>query len=415
MKRLNSLASPTLLPRLSLILLSISFYLWLFASDWLPLRIQNIIGRNPYMDLESVINASKCYSSIGDSVYSSLDQCGYQYGSFLLRFINFFNLGSINMITLGTALFISVFSVVLMVAFFSVRTNRQAILAFVFVSSPGSWLLFERGNFDLLIFLMVSLALIFMHTRFSFVTVLLISMTALMKFYTLPLLLLYVIVEKNRYLRIGASVALSLISFLVLVDIFKAPGFPIPTFVAFGLLAPGLWVNFFAWRFDIPFAFGTPYLYLIGISVFVAVALFISSLKPRLTVSVRSFSSPHGSALSRNAFLVFSGLYVSCFLAGMNYDYRLIFLVVALLLANFSFPSKAYSSFFLVAQIGALWSTVFFFGVTGPLHILFAIFGNLCQLVIAVHLLDAMYHIVTESIVSKRLFLFDSRSFRKVK
>ena len=334
------MSSPSLFPRLSLMLLSISFYVWLFTSDWLPLRVQNIIGHNPYMDLESVINASKCYDRIGDSVYSSLDQCGYQYGSFLLRFINFVNLDLIDLNILGASLFISVLFIVLMVAFFSVRTNRQAVVALIFVTSPGSWLLFERGNFDLLIFLLVSLALLFMHTRFSFVTVVLIAMSALMKFYTLPLLLLYVLVEKNRYLRIGACLALFFISYLVLIDIFKAPGFPNPTFVAFGLLAPGLWANFFAWRFDIPFVLEAPYLYVIGVIVLVAVALFISYLKPQPKVFVRLFSSLSGNALARNAFLVSSGLYVSCFLAGMNYDYRLIFLVVALLLADFSFPSK---------------------------------------------------------------------------
>ena len=376
--------------------------------------MQNIIGRSPYMDLESVIKASNCYGRIGDSVYSSLDQCGYQYGSFLLRFINFFSLGSMDLNLLGATLFISVLALVLIVAFFSVSSIRQTTIALVFVTSPGFWLLFERGNFDLLIFLLVSFALLFMQTRFSFFTILLISVTALMKFYTLPLLLLYILVEKNRHLRIGAIIALVIVSPLALIDIFKAPGFPNPTFVAFGLLSPGLWMNFFAWRLNIPFQLETPLLYLIGVITFVGAAVFISFLKPALKVSVRSFSSPSGSTLARNAFLIFSGMYVSCFLAGMNYDYRLAFLVVALLLADFSFPSKRYSVFFLIAEIGALWSTVFFFGLTGPLHILLAAFGNLCQLVIAIHLLGAIYLIVNDSVVLKRLSHLKSRSFRKV-
>ena len=152
MSRLNPTRSSVLLSRLALMLLCTSFYLWLFVSDWLPLRMQNIIGRSPYMDLESVIKASNCYGRIGDSVYSSLDQCGYQYGSFLLRFINFFSLGSMDLNLLGATLFISVLALVLIVAFFSVSSIRQTTIALVFVTSPGFWLLFERGNFDLLIF-----------------------------------------------------------------------------------------------------------------------------------------------------------------------------------------------------------------------------------------------------------------------
>jgi hypothetical protein len=414
MLRSNPTSSSTLLPRLSLMLFCISFYVWLFVSDWWPLRIQNIVGPSPYMDLESVLNASKCYGGIGDSVYSSRDQCGYQYGSFLLRFINFFSLDSIELNTLAATLFISVLSIVLLVAFFSVRNVHQAIMALVLVTSPGSWLLFERGNFDLLIFLLVSFAILFMHTRFSFITILMISITALMKFYTLPILLLYILVQKNRHLRLWAFFALAFISFLVLIDIFKAPGFPIPTFVAFGLLSPGLWVNFFAWRFNIPFELGIPLLYLIGIIAFVGVTLFISHMKLQVKVTVRSFSSPSSSALARNAFLVFSCTYFSCFLAGMNYDYRLIYLVIALLLVDFSFISKRYSVFFLIAKIGALWSTVFFFGITGPIHVSLAVFGNLCQLVIAIHLLSATYQIVSDSVIFKRSSFFESLSFRKV-
>lgn len=376
-----------------------TFYMWLYFSKWWLLKVQNDLGGGPiYRDLESVLIAARCYERIGDTVYSTVETCGYQYGIFLLQFIQFFDLDSINLVLLGGFFILLVFLILLAVAVFSTRTTRQAVIAFLLVISPGPWLLFERGNIDILIIPLIALAAIFINSRFSIVAIVLIAVTALMKFYTLPLLLIYILIEKRVLLRIVAAVSIFVITPIILLDISRVSvGFPNPTFVAFGVPSPGLWLNFFAWRFGVPIELQGPQLYLIGYFIFFALVylMYFSPLRERLSFEpLLPSASP---VLGKNVFLLFSSVYLFCFLAGMNYDHRLTPLIISLLLLNTVFPKNQPSRWFLAVQLGALWATIFFFGVTGPIHVFLAIFGNICQLILAVYLLGAMYRTLESS------------------
>ena len=75
----------------------------------------------------------------------------------------------------------------------------------------------------------------------------------------------------------------------------------------------------------------------------------------------------------------------------MNYDYRLIFLIFALLVLNASYGELRRDWWFIATQVSALWATYFFFGATGPIPVLLAFFGNFCQLVLALYLMGAIY------------------------
>lgn len=413
MARVELFPSKSNTPRYILALGITAFYAWLYFSQWLPLKVQNIGGGRNYADLASVLNAAECYERIGDSVYSTVDTCGYQYGIFLLRFINLLNLNSISLELLGGAFFLIVFLILLGVAVYSASTKLQASMIFILAISPGPWLLFERGNFDLLILIFVSCAVLFVNSRLSILGILLIALTALMKFYTLPLLLVYVAVEKRLYLRIIGVITVGIVTPFVIFDILRAPSFPNPTFAAFGLPSPGLWLNFFAWRFDVPIVLDGPLQYLVGF-----VALFVGFYLIYFTGLSKKFSLAHhsptsGSVLDKNAFLFFSSLYLICYLAGMNYDYRLIFLIFALLLLNVVFPSNRVSRWFIVVQIAALWSTYFFFGATGAIPVLLAIFGNICQLILAIYLLGAVYRVLETFTAMQSIVNLVSKVFRK--
>jgi len=414
MARIVPVLIKLLTPRFSLAVGVVGFYGWLYFSQWWLLKIQNNIGggRN-YVDLASVLNAAQCFERIGDSVYSTVETCGFQYGIFLLRFIQFFNLDSANLELLGGILVVSAFLILLGIGMYSVKTRYQAKIAFFLTISPGPWLLFERGNFDLLIIILVTLGTLFLNSRFSILTVFFITLSALMKFYTLPLLLLYIVIEKRTYLRAVAAAAIVLVTPIILYDISRAPSFPNPTFVAFGLPSPGLWLNFFAWRFEVPIEFSGPLLYLIGSLVFFIGVYFIYFSSLRHKFSSGFLPSPTVSPFSRNVFLVSSGLYLSCFLAGMNYDYRLYFLIVSLLLLNQIFPDFRESRLFLILQISALWATVFFFGIDGPIHVLLAMFGNFCQLLLAIYLLGAMYRLLESPASFKWVVQLPNKIFRK--
>ena len=384
--------------RVILFLSITTFYMWLYFSQWWLLKVQNDLGGGRgYRDLDSVLNAARCYERIGDAVYSTAETCVYQYGVFLLQFIQFFNLDSINLVLLGGLFVLLVFLILLGVAVFSVRTNRQAVVAFLIVTSPGPWLLFERGNFDLLIVILVFLAAVFINSRLSILAILFITLTALMKFYTLPLLLVYILIEKRATLRIVAAISICFVTPIILFDISRSPSFPNPTFVAFGLPSPGLWVNFFASRYGVPIELSGPYLYFLGYLIFFACTYFIHFSSLRKKFSFQPYLPSTDSTLSKNVFLLFSSLYLFCFIAGMNYDYRLTFLIISLLLLNVVFPKNQPSRWFLSVQIGALWATIFFFGFTGPIHVFLAILGNICQLILAVYLLGAIYQTLESS------------------
>jgi hypothetical protein len=413
MARVELIPSKSNTPRYVTALGITAFYGWLYFSQWIPLKVQNIGGGRNYTDLASVLNAAQCYERIGDSVYSTVDTCGYQYGIFLLRFINLLNLDSINLELLGGVFFLIGFLILLGVAVYSASTGYQALMIFIFAISPGPWLLFERGNLDLLILMFVSLAVLFINSRLSILGILFIALTALMKFYTLPLLLVYVVVEKRLYLRIIGGITVGIVTPFVIFDISRAPSFPNPTFAAFGLPSPGLWLNFFAWRFNVPVVLDGPLQYLVGfLFLFVGFYLiYFSGLSKKFPHAY--LSSPSGSVRSKNAFLFFSSLYLICYLAGMNFDYRLVFLILALLLLNVVFPSGHISRWFTTVQIAALWSTYFFFGATGAIPVLLAIFGNICQLILAIYLLGPIYRILEPSSALKPLVDLLSKLFRK--
>ena len=376
-----------------------AFYVWHYLSQWWLLKVQNDIGGGRgYRDLESVLIAARCYERIGDSVYSTVETCGYIYGIFLLQFIQFFNLDSINLVLLGGFFVLLGFLILLGVAVFSARTTRQAVVAFLLVTSPGPWLLFERGNFDLLIIPLILLAAVFINSRLSIVAILLIAFTALMKFYTLPLLLVYILIEKRVLFRIVAAISICVVTPIILLDISRiSVGFPNQAFVTFGLPFPGLWLNFFAWRFGVPVELQGLQLYLLGYLIFFACVylMYLSPLRKRF--SFEPLLPSVGPSLGKNIFLLFSSLYLFCFLAGMNYDHRLTPLIISLLLLNVVFPKNQPSLWFLSVQIAALWATIFFFGVTGPIHVFLAILGNICQLILAVYLLGAIYQTLESS------------------
>jgi len=383
----TSLTSNRVLLALSLTL----FFAWIYLSEWIPLTIQKIGGGRNYIDLVSVLQAAECYKVEGSEIYSSLTTCGYQYGLFLLEFINVLHLNVLPFSFLGFILFAVVALILILLAVVTANTKSQSILAFVLVVSPGPWLLFERGNFDLLIIVFLALGVSAINTRFSIFTVLFFALTALMKFYTLPLLLLYFIIERNALLKKVALLSIIALLPIVINNIISAESHPNPLWVAFGLPAPGLWLNFFAHRYELPVELGMISLYVVGLAVvlFGLYLLYLSPIKGKfLAYELQGFSQ---TGLRSHAFLVSAGVYVSCFLAGMNYDYRLIFLIFALLLFNISYPKLSGNRWFVATQITALWATYFFFGAVGPIPVLLAILGNFCQLILALYLMGAMY------------------------
>lgn len=356
----------------------------LYLSGWKPLKIQGIGGGHEYGDLASVSHAASCYREIGAQVFTDKGSCGYQYGLFLLKLINFLRLNSLTPFALGGIFFIVVALLLVALGMRAAISRKHQYLVALVLLSPGPWLLFERGNFDLLIIIFLTITIFTLNTRISFVGAVLLLATALMKFYTFPLLLLYVLIEKNKWLKIVVSVASIAIIPPIASDIISAPGHPNPMYVAFGLTIPGLWVNFFAWRFNVDLVLGMIPLYLIGVVVFASAFVYYHTSTRTSTFKAKINNLSFSSDLEKNVFLFSSLTYVSCFLAGSNFDYRLIYLAIALVIINKSLPESTNLKLLIFLELSSLWFTYFYFGAIGAIPVLLSITGNAAQLALAV-------------------------------
>ena len=369
---------------------AVSFAL-LFISGWWPLKKQGNGGGHNYSDLQSVQHAAKCFKTIGRAVFHSTNGCSYQYGEFLLRFLNLTRLANTSGSLLGGIFFVLVASLIVILGALNTKGLTTGLLGIALILSTGPWLLFERGNFDLLIFLILFLAICATNTQLSPLTLVLVAMTALMKFYTWPLLLILFAVEKKNSARSFALI-LSIVTVpLMLRDIASATGHPNPLFAAFGLPAPGLWINFFAWRFKIPLILSVPSTYLVG-GVFILLVSYLayfSRLRERILFT--PIKSRISNSWQRSIFVSSTTVYLSCYLAGMNYDYRLIYLIISLVIVNATNVEVAQSKLFIAIELAALWLTYFFFGYTGVIPVLLALVGNICQLYLAIFLGRMLY------------------------
>jgi hypothetical protein len=72
-----------------------------------------------------------------------------------------------------------------------------------------------------------------------------------------------------------------------------------------------------------------------------------------------------------------------CYLAGINFDYRLIFLVACLILRLKANPELFGNKSFQVLAQSSLWLTYFFFGVIGAIPMILAVLGNIAQVLMA--------------------------------
>ena len=388
---LNGIRRLTTLQKSTIATLAIAFT-GLYLSSWKPLKIQGIGGGHDYADLASVLNAASCFREIGADVYMGTDKCGYQYGLFLLKLINLLHLNSLTPFFLGGLLFILVACLLLVTGALSSATRKHAVIACLILLSPGPWLLFERGNFDLLIILFLTVTVLTLNTRLSFIGAALLLATVLMKFYTFPLVLLYLLLEKNKWNKLAIGVSSLAIIPLMVSDIASAPGYPNPMYVAFGLPIPGLWVNFFAWRFNFDLVLGMFAQYVIGIVVFLSVLLYYRRSKNAYHFREMASGIEFKSSTEKNIFLFSSLTYVGCFLAGSNFDYRLIFLAISLALLNKAMADSLQSKMLIAAELAALWFTYFYFGAIGAIPVLLSITGNAAQLFLAVFLFFYLYN-----------------------
>jgi hypothetical protein len=167
-------------------------------STWLPLRFWSAWGGGNFLDTWQVLNYSKCYESIGIQIYSSeVGNCSnYLYGRTLVQVLNQLNIGPSFTQVFGYAFLLILAFVITYV--FQVEPVSDFVIISLVLLSPPILLLAERGNFDILIMFSLVIAVQLSEKNRNIYALAVIFGATLLKYYTAPLLLLFVIYKPTK-------------------------------------------------------------------------------------------------------------------------------------------------------------------------------------------------------------------------
>lgn len=340
-------------------LLFLSIYILHLASRWWVFRSTGIYG-GKFFDLESVVNSAECFSKQGIGIYQydPDEQCatGYMYGILLVYVIQLghFLVGSTTSLAyLGLVLFSVLLGVVAELSWNG--SIKTFLLILLFLSSPGPWLLIERGNADVIVVFLLVLAAWFMSRKNFKISFFILASTSFLKFYTYPLLLLVSHFMPTRKQKTAYIISAIILLPLLTWNISLVHGFPNSWFVSFG--APVIPKYPETLDIHIPQLFS----YIIGFSsVLITYTVFVRNKTVGKKVHLNWVMNPLASFKESLTFL--SGCtFLICYFGGTNYDYRLTFLslwAVGTLITNEK--SEYVSKGLITLILAALWMSDFF-------------------------------------------------------
>ena len=219
--------------------------------------------------------------------------------------------------------------------------------------SPGVVLLFERANLDLVILLLVFCSCAIANRRNTVLALLPLWVASLMKFYTLPLFafLVFVSWRESRPRFILASGLLLAAASVAVLDMARIPEFHQVGFNQFGLT---VWVHYFDWLELSP---SRLLAYAVGVSLPLVAFFTLSRLRFN---NLREFHLGRlDGGWQRSLEIYCSIIFVSCYFAGLSFDYRLIFLAIPaiLIIHRIRHLSSRLFTFIVVLLALALWGS----------------------------------------------------------
>ena len=331
-------------------------------TRWWVFRTTGIYG-GVFFDLQSVINSQKCFEQDGLDIYKydPTASCvgGYMYGISLM-----YILSAILTVTSSTTsiavigLFITSLILGVIASVYWTGTKRSALFLVICLSSPGTWLLVERGNIDQIVLMLLFAASLLISKKKEFFGVLLIGISVLLKFYTFPLLLVVALIFSSKKLKAFTITLACILLPITAWNISLIHGFPSSWFVSFGApIIP---------KFAETVGIFLPSLvsHTIGVLMLGVLVLIITSVPAvqRFRIGEKILTQP--KELEEVLTFIFGVTFVSCYLSGTNYDYRLIYLATFGLGLLKNVAHTGYNNLFLAGPlIISLWCTDFFFGI----------------------------------------------------
>ena len=305
------------------------FYLFYELNSYLRypfLRVGDAWFDRKFDDTYQVLNSAKCYATIGRSIYDQIT-CSYLYGSPLLDVINFIGVSPMNVDFVGELFLyfnIMIFTFISVRAYNKFGIKRILLCVLIFISPPFHYLI-ERGNFDTLIILMLLISCIFISRGKLIFGSIFLGIASVIKFYTLPVLLIYLLYlkfSKSKHLKFHLAIGIitGLIVFRDYLHIRGILGSGTGGYGGtFGLKSIALYANHLSTYFNTTLVFLVT---ILSFTLVIFVILFKFSLRKPRFHALDSFSYVIQ--------LVFGLQIVICYLITINNDYRLSILGVFL-------------------------------------------------------------------------------------
>ena len=294
--------------------------------NWPLLKYWGVKGHIDFADLNSVLGSADCFRTIGFEIYSYPigHECAYNYGSWLMRSINGLGLKESFTNIIG---WLFIFAISCLLAFVLAHAKVKLIdfiFGLIIFVSPPIMLLLERGNFDILIILLIVFSAKLAAVKKINLSLIVIFASFLYKFYTVGLVLIMSLFSRTSRAFIFWIFALGFGIFQVTLDFQRGPGFINTERISFGGPIFGIYLKYLG--LDLPYL----YCLIIGI-LLLLIGVWLFSLKSFPTnqyfVDLRE-TNPERN-FSYFIFLFFIVVHTSCYILGMNFDYRLIMVAIA--------------------------------------------------------------------------------------
>jgi hypothetical protein len=329
------------------------FYVLMQITTWLPLRFWKIWGGNNFLDSWQVLNALRLYNIDPKSLYSAAKGPfeTYVYGKPLIYLLQLMQL-NINWTPVLGYIFLGILSSTL-AALYQSNANKNSLSLITFylgIFSPPLLLLAERGNFDILIFGLLFAAVLSFRFNNRWLMYALIAISALFKFYTLPILAFISIFYFDRIKRLVAILVTGLVTISILRDYSQIPiHFPFGAKRQFGMQSFLMFINEFG-----NYKLSSSIQAVGSISIFIfALAVTYWFLK---TSQVPRLSVRYSQGYTSFAYSVFTITFLSCFFITTNADYRLYLLLASnICLQRLYEELGANANWLLIFSILALW------------------------------------------------------------
>lgn len=326
--------------------------IWIFCNfallhifDWPNIKLWKMRGGN-FIDLSAIQDYAKCFEDIGYAVYNSgpLSEChGFVYGTTLLRTFNLFGITFISTEILGVIfLIILSTSLALVLTIVDINLKKLMPITTIIILSPPISLLAERGNIDVLMFAGITTCLLALTDKNWVLRLAILSFLTLIKFYALPLLFLFLIKAKRQN-QVLATVPVIAIVYFSIRDLLHVTSLPQPIHAAFGNLSLFYYLDWLGVTTSELIG------HILGLFAISACILILRFAKFRLSALFKRDVT--SSELIASLTLLF------CYYLGMNYDYRLVFVLLPIAIAMKSPVLKSTSLTALVVLTPIMWGS----------------------------------------------------------